>query len=663
MTMERFLNEVLPGSTPGMVANPAQVAYAKDVAKALGQKTGSLHCIQGGTGIGKTLAYLLAATDWLNEGTQQRPRRVVIATYSRSLQRQVIDEGHQKAVAEYARFQGIREPRVALRMGRQNYVSPNRLAHVLGATHLESVIEDPKRTADERRLAEWAHTTEGCLLDLDPDILPPHIQLRDIQVSRHDPLPQALAQQQADAEAADIMVINHALLVSNLARDASVFGQSRPDDVALILDEAEHFPDVAEQILSDGVSYRQVANLARTLGYRKIADDWSSLLDQYTDPTRGEQTEHLSDEHANAVGQALKRIQRTRKVDIEKSADHAEWADLRELSRHLAKRIDQGDQHIGVNRSPIRGLPSLVAARPTAAGILNKGLDSRRTILTSATLGDINSTPREPHFVYILTRLMRSTSDPDLGVMAQHEPTDFGRLSFQLPEAPCYPLVAGQDQRRLADAYAAHAIPWATGCRNGRTLVLCNSYNDVDILIHHWPDRERARLVTHPVGANLNSIAESMGANDVLLTPAGWEGLSPQRDGAPFWSRVVLLRNPTPPINATQAWMIAASLQRREKLHPIMARHRAQQILHSRNRTQAAHRLRQGIGRAIRHRNDRCEIVILDPRFHKSSRRQGSGLAGLAAAIPTRFHQKFLADVEHSREAQEAESSEAPIIL
>jgi ATP-dependent DNA helicase DinG len=64
------------------------------------------------------------------------------------------------------------------------------------------------------------------------------------------------------AQEADLVVVNHHLLLSDLALKREGFGAILPEADAYILDEAHQLPELAGQYFSVGISARQVAELA-----------------------------------------------------------------------------------------------------------------------------------------------------------------------------------------------------------------------------------------------------------------------------------------------------------------------------------------------------------------------------------------------------------------
>jgi ATP-dependent DNA helicase DinG len=68
-----------------------------------------------------------------------------------------------------------------------------------------------------------------------------------------------------EAQAADIVVVNHYLLMADLVLKEEGFGDLLPGVDAIIIDEAHQLPDVAAQFLGYSVSTRQLSGLSRDL--------------------------------------------------------------------------------------------------------------------------------------------------------------------------------------------------------------------------------------------------------------------------------------------------------------------------------------------------------------------------------------------------------------
>jgi len=68
-----------------------------------------------------------------------------------------------------------------------------------------------------------------------------------------------------EAQAADIVVVNHYLLMADLVLKEEGFGDLLPGADAIVIDEAHQLPDVAAQFLGYSVSTRQLSAIAKDI--------------------------------------------------------------------------------------------------------------------------------------------------------------------------------------------------------------------------------------------------------------------------------------------------------------------------------------------------------------------------------------------------------------
>lgn len=173
------------------------------------------------------------------------------------------------------------------------------------------------------------------------------------------------------------------------------------------------------------------------------------------------------------------------------------------------------------------------------------------------------------------------------------------------------------------------------------------------------PDALASRMVTHGPGAALNDIAQKMPGDAILITPAGWEGLSPKRDAQAFWCHVAIVRNPTPRPDPVKTLVLEDHLSQR--MSSMNARRVAGASLTLSSQVQTLHKMRQGIGRGFRHPSDACTVTIYDPRFPLSSTPAPAGssnkqLSWLSGAVPFRFR-KSLSEAQNAVAEQPSEES------
>ena len=138
-----------------------QQAMAAAVARAL---SGNRHLVvEAGTGVGKSLAYLVPSILW----ALGRKKKAVVSTYTINLQEQLV----YKDIPILQKILPV-EFEVMLWKGRQNYLCPLRLERALN--HSGELFTSPEQE-ELKRIWEWAQTTrDGTLSDfaVEPD---PHV--------------------------------------------------------------------------------------------------------------------------------------------------------------------------------------------------------------------------------------------------------------------------------------------------------------------------------------------------------------------------------------------------------------------------------------------------------------------------------------------------------
>lgn len=657
-----YLTHVLP-KRPGFQRNPVQIAYADALLNGLAEH-GKLHLVEGDTGIGKSLAYQLVLADWVASGKQQggkqAARRGVISTYSRALQRQLLAPANLAVVQSYLHHVGLPPVSFALRMGRENYLSPERLALVLGVQQLAEAAADNSRLPPaQRRLARWALDGAGCLLDLDPAWLPEGVQQADIALRPHDPQPEALDAQYENARQSDIVVINHALLALDLVTQGHITQAQSP--YALLLDEAEHYPEMAEELLSNRISLQSAADVLKRLNQRSTAEQWQTLVDNMTHPDRAGSAGGVGESQREALQQAVEALLKRRpREGSHEAALWREWQHLRHSAEKIAARLRGDSRYLVLDYSPVRGLPGVVARTPGAAASLKAGAGDRVTFLTSATLSDLDHGPNEtPSFRYMRSRLQLPTTHRRSGQQHSFQAHRFGNLRFRLPRGLAHPLSRQADgSYRLADGFCRQALVYLVDYP-GRTLALCASYADVAMLQAAWPKEHAHRLVAHHPGTPLSELMAGLAEDAILLTPGGWEGLSPTREGGQaYWQHLVIVRNPRPLRSQVEQHLIEQLLHRRDVPAEDAARI-ASGMLQRQSTVCTLHKLRQGLGRAIRHPDDDVSVTVLEPRIPRPS--GYSPAAGVYAsrvllgAIPARFLSAY-----HNAEEPGGSKDDAP---
>src|ERR1041384_3735220 len=225
----------LARALPGFRARPGQLRFAEAVATALREHRWLV--AEAGTGTGKTFAYLVPA---LLSG-----KRVIISTGTRTLQDQLFN----KDLPLVAGAIGV-PASVALLKGRSNYLCGYRLKQLGNQRRLAGkpgTVAEVPYFGDAHPLApQVTSSRENCLGARCPEAGRCHV----IDARRK-------------AIEADVVIVNHHLLLADLALKEDGFGDLLGAADAVILDEAHQIPALATQFFGARFGSRQVELLVR----------------------------------------------------------------------------------------------------------------------------------------------------------------------------------------------------------------------------------------------------------------------------------------------------------------------------------------------------------------------------------------------------------------
>ena len=240
---------------------PSQRDMAAYIADAYND--GGIALLEAGTGVGKSFAYLVPALEWARANGE----RTVVSTNTINLQEQLV--GKDLPILARAFSTGERAVTFALLKGWRNYLCLSRLEQARAG---QESLFDAARATELESIASWAsRTADGSLADLAQE---PSSEVWDAVAAESDLCTRlkcphfdqcfVFAARRRAAEA-DVVVVNHHLLASDLAvRIASDNWQEAavlPPYRRLVLDEAHHLEDVAAQHLGTQVSMLGVQRL------------------------------------------------------------------------------------------------------------------------------------------------------------------------------------------------------------------------------------------------------------------------------------------------------------------------------------------------------------------------------------------------------------------
>jgi len=250
---------------------PGQIEMAEGVASAL--VDGEILMVEAGTGVGKSLAYLVPSILWSRANAQP----VVVSTNTKNLQEQLIE----KDLPLLSRSLGV-EFEAALLKGRTNYVCVRRFVSQVRDASMSMLPDDRKAAAF---LISWFAEYDSADLDMVPaearaafSGLARLIERvrsdrasclgRGCQYAPRCPLRVA----RATARNADVVVSNHALTLADTQFDVL------PEAGRVIFDEAHNLESVATDQLGYEVSNFSFRDLRRTLAGGSRHDGFSHSL-------------------------------------------------------------------------------------------------------------------------------------------------------------------------------------------------------------------------------------------------------------------------------------------------------------------------------------------------------------------------------------------------
>ena len=255
LPLERVVAHLLPNGVfarlmPGYEPRPGQVEMLRAVTRAFNE--GKHLMVEAGTGVGKSLAYLIPAAAW----ARLNDIPVIVSTNTRNLQSQLIEKD-LPLVREALRIEfgedECQKFRVAVLKGRTNYLCLRQLTILLEQSQFE--LERPELRLFTEAVAWAVGTPDG---DLDtfaggggranPAFLSKlasvgeECQGRGCRYFRRCFLQKARAR----ALAAHVVIANHALVFSDL----QVEGGMLPPYAQIVFDEAHNLEETATRHLS-----------------------------------------------------------------------------------------------------------------------------------------------------------------------------------------------------------------------------------------------------------------------------------------------------------------------------------------------------------------------------------------------------------------------------
>lgn len=616
----------LSKSLDGYEHRAQQVEMAQAIASAIAERKHLI--VEAGTGVGKSLAYLLPAFFPARRGKEP----AIISTYTINLQEQLL----RKDIPLLESALGANVSAAAAK-GRANYLCLRRLR---AAQRTQPTLFEEHGIEEQLvRIVEWGFEThDGSLSDLD---LRPAPQLwEQVNSTRYTCVGKSCQMSEAcffrkarqRLRQVQIVVANHYLYFTDLGCPDSA-QQVLPKHPCVIFDEAHTLEDVASECLGLAVSQRGVLHLLERLagsekrrgllqscrsgdllasakGVQKAAAGFfSSVRDwaQHSAPENMRIYEPIPVE--DTLSEPLHRLA-SGLADSSKAMDDDDLAaeimgyaiEVSESAQAARIITSMGlDGHVYWVQKE-RKDTVLRSAPVRVSELLSQVLFSRipTSILTGATL----AVGKERAFAFLRDRLgLGNAHELRLGSPFDYrtQAVIYVEKGLPPPENPDYiPAISQAMKGYLKET-------------RGRALVLFTSYENMRMVSERlapFIEEQGWRLLVQGAGMSRARLLEAFQKEgDCVLfgTASFWQGVDVPGEAL---SNVIITRLP---------FAVPTQPLQQARLEEITAR--GKDAFESYSLPQAVIRLKQGVGRLIRSKADRGIIVILDSRV--ATRRYG----------------------------------------
>lgn len=639
----------------------AQLEMAAAVERAIDEER-VLLC-EAGTGTGKTLAYLVPA---LHSG-----KRVVVSTATRALQEQIVSHD-LPWITEALGY----SPRIAVMKGLSNYVCRRRLSE-----HLEGRMAHGRMSRSLQQIQAFSQTSATGDISHLAELSEDDPEWAEVTSSSDTRLGASceyfescfVTRMRRQAEAAQLVVVNHHLYFADLALRGAHPGRILPNYDVVIFDEAHQLEDTATEFFGTRISSRAMTRMVRDLGralenaqalgfgaacasLKNLGAQLQVATAQFFDAVQrcaagdGRAEVDVEELHAQAkqpwlqVDSLLEAIAglaqtTTAMLPAARSLPEARTGNLKDALEISGRRIGETRSRLQELMESTRGRVVWTERTDRGASLTSSPIDLGdllkdrifdaipTVVLTSATLTvqrSLHDTVQDGQFDYLRQRLGIIDLMAPVDSLVVPSPFDFKRHALlytprDLPAPNTEEFIehAASRIKELIDLTAGGAFVLTTSLRSMHALhERLKPVLDLPLLLQG--DLPKTEILQR-FRASGNAV--------LIATSSFWEGV----DVAGFALRLVVLEKipfqvPSDPLVRARSLSIEAQGRNPFNEYALPA---------------AAIALKQGFGRLIRSSRDKGIVALLDERVH----RRGYGQR-LLASLPPAQRATRLEDVQ-----------------
>lgn len=605
-----------------------QITYALKLGQFL-ESHDKIAAYEAETGIGKCIGYLVPCLLFL--ANQGNDKRIVVSTFTRALQRQIMDK--DLPIIENAfDVLGIPMPSVAIRMGKQSFFSVSRTQNMVNS------LDPNKKNKSLQNLLTYVkkscQTGSGLWMDyLEAyDNFPAGLKADDLCLLENG-LTDNLAYDEhlTRSKEAQLLITNHATVLNHFALANTEFH-------ALIVDEAHEVLSVCESMSNHRMQVQKIKRYVFDTGLKnkltkqidaaingvlaefdKIDTRYKSHVNVMTDMTYFNEIKALI-EPIETLSELIFKLYQSYKKGIVLDSITQEQSsilnNLEEAYQNCQRFVKDDDKYRkrAISFSNVNRIASIASIDNFPGRLFNhRTKNCDKILFTSATLSDANNNLSFKSICGSLAIKYELLKPENMLRVAPHA---YGQMTFVRTDRSIpKPIDEYKEEAEYNPIWINHTVKMINEAHKaGVTLVLVPSFKEAKKLGYYLKldaNPNADKVLVHEQGKSLQEILPAFKSREktLLITPSAWEGITIRdNDSKQLIENLVITRIPYKPTD--------------EEARQLAIEHRTDRSPTDvkgdmwRDTTQkAVTKLKQGLGRGIRSPDDVVKVWFADPRM------------------------------------------------